>query len=230
MRLTTFRAAIAITATVLAATAVAAQQTSSSILNSIEVAELVKRAEPADHARLGAHFQAMSGRYEAEAQRHVAMARSFTGNPIRNNYGAGMSAHCKQLATLNTSSAATLRELAAYHQKLAGGVKVPPPAGGAKFEGGAGAPSPTDAELNALAARASTPAEHRSIEEYFLTLAKRHTASAADHGRHAQAYRGTRNAQAALHHDRLAELERQAAKEATAGAEMHKGLSGVGGK
>ena len=230
MRITKIRTAMAITATVLAATAVSAQPKSSSILNSIEVTELVKRAEPADHARLGAHFEGLAGRYAAEAQRHVAMARSFTGNPIRNNYGTGMSAHCKQLATLNTSSATTLRELAAYHQKLAGGVKVSPPAGAAKFEGGAGAPSPTDAELNALAARANTPAEHRAIEEYFVTLAKRHTASATDHGRHAQTYRGTRNAQAALHHDRLADLERQAAKEATAAAEMHKGLAGVGGK
>jgi len=43
----------------------------------------------------------------------------------------------------------------------------------------------------------------------------------------AQTYRGTRIAQAAVHHDRLAGLSRDAAKEATAAAEMHKGLAGV---
>ena len=44
----------------------------------------------------------------------------------------------------------------------------------------------------------------------------------------AQTYRGTRIAQAAVHHDRLAGLSRDGAKEATAAAEMHKQLAGVG--
>jgi len=81
--------------------------------------------------------------------------------------------------------------------------------------------------LNALAAKASTPAEHRALEEYFLTLARRYTAEANEHVALAQAYKGTRIAQAAVHHDRLAGLSRDAAKEATAGAEMHKQLAGV---
>ena len=41
------------------------------------------------------------------------------------------------------------------------------------------------------------------------------------------AHRGTRIAQAAVHHDRLAGLSRDSAKEATAAAEMHKQLAGV---
>ena len=203
---------------------VAAQD--SGILNSLDVRQLVGRAEPGDHVRLSAHFSALGNRYAAEAKRHTSMAQSFIGNPSR-NLGTGMSAHCKQLANLNTQSATTVRELAAYHQKLASGSPATPPKDGARFQGGTGAPEPTEKELNALAAKASTPAEHRALEEYFLTLAKRYTSDANEHVTLAQTYRGTRIAQAAVHHDRLAGLSRDAAKEATAAAEMHKGLAGV---
>ena len=205
---------------------VSAQDRPSGLLNTLEVRQLVARAEPGDQAQLGAHFTALADRYAAEAKRHISMSKSFTGNPSR-NLGAGMSAHCKQLANLNTQSETTVRELAAYHAKLASRTPATPPKDGARFQGGAGAPAPTEKELNALAAKASTPAEHRGLEEYFLTLAKRYTADANEHVALAQAYRGTRIAQAAMHHDRLASLSRDAAKEAAVGAEMHKQLAGV---
>jgi len=204
----------------------AAQDKSPALLNTLEVRQLVKRAEPGDNARLAAHFTALADSYVAGARQHTSMAQSFVGNPSR-NLGTGMSAHCKQLAHLNTKSATELRELATYHQKLASGATATPPAGGARFEGGAGAPRPTDQELNAMAAKAGTPDDHRALEEYFVTLAKRDTAEANEHMALAQAYRGTRIAQAAVHHDRLAGLSRDSAKEATAAAEMHKQLAGV---
>jgi hypothetical protein len=214
-------------ATVLAlAGNVAAQEKPTGVLNSLEVRQLVARAEPADNARLGAHFSALADRYAAEAKRHISTSQSFVGNPSR-NLGTGMSAHCKRLADLNTQSATTVRELAVYHEKLASGASSTPPKDGARFQGGAGAPEPTSKDLDVLAAKANTPAEHRALEEYFLTLAKRYTAEANEHVTLAQNYRGTRIAQAAVHHDRLAGLSRDAAKEATAAAEMHKGLAGV---
>jgi hypothetical protein len=154
------------------------------------------------------------------------MSQSFVGNPSR-NLSTGMSAHCKRLADLNTQSATTLRELAAYHAKLASGTPATPPRDGARFQAGAGAPKPTETELSTLAARARTPAEHGELEEYFLTLATRYSKEASEHAALAQAYRGTRIAQAAVHHDRLAGVSRDAAKEATVAAEMHKGLAGV---
>ena len=43
----------------------------------------------------------------------------------------------------------------------------------------------------------------------------------------AQTFRGTRIAHAAVQHDRLAELSRDSAKEATAAAEMHKRMAGM---
>ena len=205
----------------------AAQDRSQAVLNTLEVQQLVKRAEPGDNARLAAHFTALAERYTAEAKRHTSMAQSFVGNPSH-NLGSGMSAHCKQLADLNIKSASELRELATYHQKLASGAAATPPAGGSRFEGGAGAPAPTEQELNAMAAKASTPADHRALEEYFLTLAKRYTADATEHASMANTYRGTKIAQAAVHCDNLVRLSKDAAREATAAAEMHKQLAGVG--
>ena len=78
-----------------------------------------------------------------------------------------------------------------------------------------------------MAAKASTPAEHRALEEYFLTLAKQYTADATEHATTANTYRGTRTTQAAVHCDTLVRLSKDAAKEATAAAEMHKQLAGV---
>jgi hypothetical protein len=206
--------------------AATAQDTSSALLNTLEVRQLVARAEPADNARLAAHFFALAERYTVEAKRHVSMSQSFVGNPSR-NMGTGMSAHCKRLADLNTQSATTVRELATYHEKLAAGTPAKPPRDAARFQGGAGAPEPTEKDLNALAAKASTPAEHKALEEYFLTLAKRYTTTADEHVTLAQAYRGTRIAQASAIHDHLARLARDSAKEATAAADVHKQLATV---
>jgi hypothetical protein len=139
-----------------------------------------------------------------------------------------MSAHCKRLADLNTESATTVRELAAYHEKLAAGTPAEQPRGVAPFHGGAGAPEPTKKDLTTLAAKAGTPSEHQALEEYFLTQAKRYTAAADEHVALAQAVRGTNLAHASAIHEHLAQLARDSAKEATAAAEMHKQLAAVG--
>ena len=203
-----------------------AQEKSSAILNTLEVRQLVARAEPADNARLSLHFSALADQYAAEARRHTAMAQGFVGNPSR-NLGSGMSVHCKRLADLNTQEATTLRELARYHNDLAGGNPTTPPAGAARFQSGAGAPAPTDRQLAELAAKASTPADHHALEEYFATLAEKYAADAKEHAAFAASLRGTRIEQAAASHNHLAALSRDAAKEATSAAEMHKGLAGI---
>ena len=218
-----FIAAIAVLAL---APSAAAQEKPSGLLNSLEVRQLVARAEAADNARLAVHFSALADRYTAEAKRHISMSQSFIGNPSR-SLGTGMSAHCKRLADLNTQEATAVRELVVYHEKLAAGTPATPPRDGARFHGGAGAPEPTEKELTALAAKANTPAEHRALAEYFLTLAKRYTTEADEHVAVAQVYRGSRLSLAAVHHDRLAALARDAAKEANDAAEMHKGLASV---
>lgn len=204
-----------------------AQTPASPILNTLEVQKLVSSSEPADNARLSAHFAALADRYAADARRHKNMADAFIAAPTRRVPATGAADHCKRLAALNTQSAETLRELSAHHQKLATGTPSTAPKGAASFQGGAGSPEPTDAELNALAAKASTPADHHGLQEYFLTAAKRYTADANEHIAMAQAYRGTRVAWAAVHCDRLVSLSRDAAKEATTAAEIHKQLANV---
>ena len=214
-------------AVVALAGAAAAQTPASPMLNTLEVRKLVSSTEPADNARLSAHFSALADRYAADAKRHNAMAQAFMAAPTRRVPANTAADHCKRLAALNTKSAETLRELAAHHDKLAAGTPSTAPNGSERFQGGAGAQAPTDAELRALAAKASTPADHRALQEYFLTAAKRYTADANEHVAMAQAYRGTRIAQAATHCDRLVNLSRDEAKEATAAAEMHGQLAGI---
>jgi hypothetical protein len=233
MRTVDFRSlSIAAVAVLMFAGTVAAQEKPSGLLNTLEVQQLVRRGEPSDSARLAAHFTALAERYVAEAKRHTSMAQSFVGNPSR-TLGTSLSVHCKQLADLNTRSATELRELATYHQKLASGATASKPAGGARFEGGAGASAPTDQEFTAMAAKASTAAEHRALEEYFLTLAKRYTTEAADHKAMASTYRGLPRSPgwavgAAAHCDRLVILSGEAANEAAGAAAMHKQVAGVG--
>jgi hypothetical protein len=199
----------------------ALSQTASPVLNTLEVQKLIASNAPADNAKLGAHFAALADRYEADARRHTAMANAFIAAPTRRVAANGAADHCKRLAQLNVESAKTLRELAGHHNRLAGGVASTTPQGGARFQVGTGAPEPTDAELRALAAKANMPADHRALQEYFLTAAKRYAADANAHATMAQAYRGTRIAQAAVHCERLVGTGRDAAKEATAAAEMH---------
>ena len=207
---------------------IADAQTRSPILSALEVQKLVASADPADNARLSAHFSALADYYAREATRHNAMAGAFIAAPTRRTPTNAAADHCKRLASLNKQSADTLRELAAYHDKRAAGATAAAPTGPARFQAGAGAPEPADDELSALAARANTPADHHALEEYFQSAAKRYRDAVNEHTSMAQAYRGTRIAQAAVHCDRLVSLSRDEAREASAAAEMHKQLAKTG--
>ena len=204
----------------------ALSQAASPILNTLDVQKLVASSELGDNAKLSAHFTALADRYAAEARRHTTMAQSSVGNPNRST-GNGMRMHCKRLAELNAQSAATLRELATHHTALAAGAASTVPAAGARFQGGAGASEPTGAELRALGAQAVTPADHRALQEYFLTAAKRYTADADAHTAIARSYRGSRIAQAADHCDRIVVNARESAKEAAAAALLHGQLANL---
>jgi hypothetical protein len=197
------------------------------ILNALEVQKLVASNAPGDNAALAAHFAALADRYDADAKRHTAMAGAFIAAPTRRVAANSAAEHCKRLAQLSTDSAQTLRELAAHHKQLAGGAVSAAPKDGARFQRGAGAPEPTDAALQALAAKADAPSDHRALADYFVTAARRYTEDANGHAAMAGAYRGTRNALAADHCDRLVALGRDQAKEASAAAEMHKHSASV---
>ena len=221
----TFRPLAIGTLTLLMFGGTALSQTASPVLNTLEVQKLVGSNEPGDNAKLAAHFAAIADRYDADAKRHTAMAGAFIATPTRRVAANSAADHCKRLAQLNADAAKTLRELAAYHEKLAGGIVSPAPKGGGRFQAGTGAPEPTDAELTALAAKANAPADHHALEGYFAAASKRYSDDANAHAAMAQAYRGTRIAQAADHCDRLVRQLRETAKEATEAATMHRQLA-----
>jgi hypothetical protein len=205
----------------------AAQKTESVVLNSLELQQLIKRGDPADHARVAAHFTALAEQYALDAKRHAAMARAFTVQPAGRTAAHSAADHCNRLAELNTESAATLRELAAHHERLAAGEASTAPRGAARFQNGEGATAPTPEDLRALAARANTRTDHLALAEYFDTVAKRNTAAADQHAAMAQTYRGTRIAQAAAHCERLVKLSRDSAEEAREAADFHRDLAAV---
>ena len=201
--------------------------TESAVLNSLEVQQLITRGQPADHARLEVHFATLAEQYALDARRHAAMARAFVAAPTRRTTANTAADHCKRLEQLNLKSAETLRKLAAHHEALAGGKASARPGDGARFERGEGASVPTTDQIAELAAKAATPADHRALAEYFDTAVKRYTADVDAHRTMANAYRGTRIAQAAAHCDRLVNLSRDAAKEAAAAAAQHRQLAAV---
>jgi hypothetical protein len=202
-----------------------AQNTSSEMLNAVEVRQLAARSNPGDHSRLAAHFAALADKYTKEGLRHATMTHS-DGNPSRHP-AIGKSPHCQHLSSVNRESAAVARELGAHHLNLAKGAPSTSPRDASRFESGEGARLVTVEELSTLAAEAHSAADHRALEEYFVALADSYTRQADEHVTLAQTYRGTRIAAAAVHQDRLAALARISATEATKAAAEHERLAGL---
>jgi hypothetical protein len=219
----TFFAGLAL---VVMATGVAAQDRTA-VLTSIEVKELVARAQPDDHARLRDHFGALADTYAVDAQRHKGMAQVLTGNP---NHPPAVSPGVRhmRLADAAIQSATTLRELSAHHGRLAADQTSQAPANSARFENGEGAPAPTDAQLRELSAGARTATDHRILEEYFSGLAEKYSKDARRHDAMARGYRGHADdrsgsfAALAVHCDGLAKSSRASANAALAAAAEHR--------
>ena len=204
----------------------AAQQPTSDILAAPQVRELMASQQPGDHAKLRAHFEALSAKYTTEADRHTAFARASAGIP--RGSGGAASAHHNRLAANAKESATLVRELATHHGQLGAGVASTAPRNSDKFEKGAGAPAtPTDKQMLDLAAKAQTPSEHGMLSEYYTTLVARYTADARDHRAMAQGYRGQNrvNQSAVAHCDRLVQLSDESAKEAQSLAAEHKQMA-----
>jgi hypothetical protein len=214
--------AIAATFAAFAATTALAQPPVTAVLTDLEVRQLVARSEPADQARLAAHFSVLADRYAAEAKRHASMA---LGAAAQSGRQPGLVVHCKQLASLDTDLASTARELATYHEKASQGTQSAAPADPGKLTAGVGARKADDAELTAFAEKAAAANDHKALADYFSTLARRYTDEARSHTSMAAAYRGTRSAPAAVHCDRLVRLAQDAAKEARTAADAHSKMS-----
>ena len=221
-----------ITAALVSAVAgTAAAQSTSGILNSLEVQRLVAADTRAAHAILGKHFMAIAEKYRADAVRFNVLPMAPTGNPNHPTPSLTDTRRARQAeAALTLSEAA--RDMATYHQLRSVGTTPVAPADRAKFDGGFGARVPTAADVRDTVAAARTTADHRALEEYFATVAEGSAADAKKHAAMANIFRvsGQRHGAefAAMHCDRLANQAREAAKQATASAAFHHQLANIG--
>lgn len=226
MRTIYFRAVAVAFAAAFALTAAASgQQPAPGILAAPQVREAVAGQQPADHAKLRAHFEALAARYDADARQHTAFAQAYAGN---SRGGAAAAAHHNRLAEAAKESAGIVRQLSTHHGQLGAGVTSTPPKGGERFERGAGAPAtPTRQQLLVLAARAQTPTEHGQLAEYYSMQIAGYQADARDHRAMAQGYQGLNrpNVAAVAHCERLVALANDAVKETQALIDEHRKLA-----
>ena len=214
---------------ILASATVALAQAPSGVVNKLDVQALVAAGTPEANATLASHFAALADKYTADAARHKDMAKAYAGNANR-SAATNIAPHCARLADIAAESATAAREMASYHRQLAGGAAATAPKQAAKLHAGEGAPAPTTMDLHHMAMMAHSAADHHSLEEYFTTLARQSAADAEAHVAMAKAYRAgvRKGSDPAVHCDRLAKLARDAAKEATEAASLHRQLANVG--
>ena len=213
----------ALTVLVLATNTLAQTPAAPAPLSAAEFQQLVSSGTPADHARLKAYFSALADQDIAEAKRHDAMQQAFARNTKMGAMATSMSAHCKRLADISKASAASTRELAAEHDTLAAGATFTPPVSRPMT---AGVETTSDTEWSALAAKATTAADHQRLEQYFTAQATRYDRDAANHTAYAKSWRASTKApnaaSIAAHCDQIAAQKNDAAKEARSAANMHK--------
>lgn len=192
-------------------------------LTTKQMEQLVAKAStPGEHAQLSTHFSEMAVKYSADADAHAVMAVGYLRNPGKPDgptYG-DPAIHCDRIAQRAREAAATARELATYHQRLAAGapkseVKAPMNH----------APLPmADVQVQELIVSARTPAEHVALRKQFATEAFRYAAEADRHAAMAAGYRGNPNGRSnelAIHCDRFVQQMRDAATAARELATYH---------
>ena len=211
-------------------TTAAAGQDRSRLLTRIQVKELVTSSRPADQARLRDHFAALAEKYTADARHYRTTAYTMGGNP---NHPPAVppGARWTRAAQQAEKSASIARELSAHHDRLAAERVSQAPADAGRFEAGEGAPAPTAAQLDELSASARTPAQHRSLAEYYTRMSDQQVTTARRYASLARTYRAQARkggGDPAIHFDRLARQARQSASHARAEATKHTQLAQVG--
>lgn len=110
------------------AAAAPTSDTSGDLLEAAEVKALVGSASsPADHQRLSRHYIALAARFDDDAARHEALAKSLRANPnpseTKRPGAPDTAAHCERLASLAKHAAEEARQLAAAHGHMATAAK-----------------------------------------------------------------------------------------------------------
>ena len=209
----------------------AAAQSTSGVLNTLEVQRLVAVDTAAAHLTLSNHYMALADKFAADAARYDAFASVSSGNP---NHPVMVGTDTRRLRQAEAAMVLSedARAMAAYHQFLSMGMSATPPARRSMFDGGFGARVPTASEVNIAVAAAHTATDHFTLEEFFRVQAARSTAVAEEHAVMANRLRvgGHRRGSefAAMHCDRVANDARKAATEARAAATLQHQLANLG--
>ena len=224
-----FRVAVTAVAFAFAAT-VAAAATPSNVLSRLEVQKFVAAETPIANLSLAAHFNGLAEQFFADATSHDAMAVVYKANANRSASTTAADS-CARLAARARTWGLRARELARYHSERAAGREAVLPIGATALQGGYGAPEPNQDQLHKLALTARTRTDHLALREYYSTLARKRSAEADHYVAMATGYR------AGVHHggydpgfayDRLAQIARKAAKDATLAAERHQVFANIG--
>ena len=208
-----------------------AAQSTSGVLNTLEVQRLVTVDTAAAHLTLSNHYMALAERFAADAARYDAFASASSGNP---NHPVMVGTDARRLREAEAAMVLSegAREMATYHQFLSMGMSAAPPTNRAMFDGGFGARALTALEVGTAIAVARTAADHFTLEEYFRMQATRSSADANEHAVMANRLRvsGQRRGSefAAMHCDRLAHDARKAAAHARAAATLQHQLANLG--
>ena len=208
----------------------AAAQSSPSVLNKLELQKLVSAETMLAHLRLAAHFDGVAEQYDAEAAAHRDAAVVYRANANR-PAATGAADKSERLAEQATTWANRARALAKYHVDRAAGWDAVLPVGATALHSGYGAPEPTTDDLHKLALTARTRADHFILREYYSTLARRRAADADRYLSAAAGYRaGVRHGgyDPAFGYERLAQIARKAANEATQAADRHQVFANIG--
>jgi len=208
----------------------ATAQSTSGVLNTLELQRLVAIDTAAAHLALSNHYMALADRFAADAARYDAFATAASGNPNHPMAGADARRVREAEAAMVLSEGA--RAMATYHQFLSMGMSAAPPTNRAMFDGGFGARALTASEVRGAVAAARTAADHFTLEEYFRVQAAHRSADADEHAIMANRLRvsGQRRGSefAAMHCERLANDARKAAADARAAAALQHQLANFG--
>ena len=106
------------------AVSAAPESTSSDLLTSTQVRELIATARtPADHVTLQKHFLAVAAQYDVDATEHAAEAEAYRNNPSfmdsKHPGNPGTATHCDRFAELDREAAKEARDLASAHEHMA---------------------------------------------------------------------------------------------------------------
>ena len=214
----------------LGAATLATAATQFDVLNKLEVQKFVAADTRIANLSLAAHFNGLAEQFFDEASHYRDLAVASRANANRSATTTAADTYTR-LAARAATWAVRARALARYHMELGSGREAILPLGATALQSGYGAPEPTNEDLHKLALTARTRADHFALREYYSTLARRKAAEADSYLIAATGYRAgvhKGNYDPGFAFERLAQIARKAARDATLAAERHLVFANIG--